>query len=290
MVCASQPAKRTQFVIYVYGDDGADEKKERATAVSVIGGYEDQWKDLEDKWKARCGGIPFHAKDCESDQGDYASTPHADNKALYRDLTTLLAKSDVGGFAVAIDLTAQKKIFPDSLELAYYRAFVECIMNFGNLAASLNDVAKFTFDISTENEYNAGLIYTTFRDSDAHLRKAMHAEISFVQARDSARVQTGDLLAYEGWKALDHVVGPVRRERKSWLALRETKRFETYSYSDDWFRDLKAHIDSGQLREKVKFDQRDYTRWLQDRRRHHNMSNLILFLDWIRRRDEGNGV
>jgi hypothetical protein len=58
--------------MYVYGDDGSDARKERVTAVSVIAGYEDWWQDLEEKWLARCGGGPFHAKDCESDWGDFA--------------------------------------------------------------------------------------------------------------------------------------------------------------------------------------------------------------------------
>jgi hypothetical protein len=59
-------------VMYVYRDDGSDARKERVTAVSVIAGYEDWWQDLEEKWLARCGGGPFHAKDCESDWGDFA--------------------------------------------------------------------------------------------------------------------------------------------------------------------------------------------------------------------------
>src|SRR5438270_13990929 len=112
------------FVMLVYGDDGSDEKGERVTAVSVVAGYEDWWEKLEEKWLARCGGIPFHAKDCESDWGDFApqspelaDAKHKENKSLYRDLATMLAESKVGGIAIAIDLTAQQKVFPGSMEL-----------------------------------------------------------------------------------------------------------------------------------------------------------------------------
>jgi hypothetical protein len=273
-------------VIYVYGDDGADAKKERVTAVSVIAGYEDWWQDLETKWLAGCNGIPFHANECESDLGDYKGIAHEQNKAMYRDLTMLLAESKVSGVAIAMDLIAQQKIFPGSLELAYYRAFLQCLDGTATLAKNRGEVAKLTFDISTENEYNAGLLYKTMRDSDSELLKWLHPEISFVPWRESARVQTGDLLAYEAWKVLDHTVGQVKRRRKSWEVLRATGRFETISYSEQWFTDLKRHIGSGQLEKKVGFNEEEYMMWLGDRNRRHNMSNLILFLDWIRRRDE----
>jgi hypothetical protein len=56
-------------VIYVYGDDGADANKERVIAVSVIAGREEWWQSVEDQWVVRCGAIPFHATDCESNHG-----------------------------------------------------------------------------------------------------------------------------------------------------------------------------------------------------------------------------
>ena len=95
-----------------------------------------------------------------------------------------------------------------------------------------------------------------------------------------------DLLTFEAWKALDHTVGEVKRNRKSWEVLRTTERFGTYSYSYDWFRDLKRHIDSGELEKKVHFSEQDYIAWLSERHQKHNMSNLITFLDWIAKRDK----
>ena len=266
-------------------------RHERATAVAVIAGSEDAWVELEEKWLLRCGSVPFHAKDCESDWEDFApSSPdladvkHKENKALYRDLTTLLVESRLSGIAVAIDLTAQHKIFPDSTGLSYYRALLECLDGLANVGQNVGHVVKVTFDISTENEYNAGLMYKTLRDAEPKLLEWLHPEISFVNWRDNVRVQTADLLAYEGWKALDHTVGPIKRTRNSWLALRATDRFETVSYSEEWFRDLKAHIDSGELGKIVGFSESDYRQWLKDTRRHHDMSNLILFTDCMRKR------
>lgn len=98
-------------MIYVYGDDGADASRERVIAVSVIAGREEWWQSVENQWAVRCRGIPFHATDCESGHGDYENIPNEENKAMYRDLTGILAASLVGGIGIAIDLTAQKRSF-----------------------------------------------------------------------------------------------------------------------------------------------------------------------------------
>jgi hypothetical protein len=265
-------------VIYGYGDDGADQKRERVIAVSTIIGYEQWWEQVEADWTVRCGGIPFHATDCESDTGDYEGIPHEQNKAMYRDLVGILAASPLGGIGVAIDLTAKKSVFPNSVLQDYYRAFQECISRAANVAEHLGEVVELTFDVSTENEYNARILYSFMRDSDVRLARWLSPKICFAPWRGSARVQTADLLAYEAWKALDHTVGETKRTRGSWETLRATRRFETLSYSTDWFRDLKRHIDSGELEKIVGFKQQDYTDWLKASGRTHSTSNLIHFL------------
>jgi hypothetical protein len=274
------------LVIYVYGDDGADAKQERVVAVSALAGSEEQWQELEARWIPRCDGIPFHAKDCESDQGDYRCIPHENNKAMYRDLVSILAASGIGGIAIAIDISAQFQVFPDSAELSYYRAFVDVLQRTAALAERVGHIAKLTFDISSQNEFNAGYLYNVMREGDAKFRDWLYPEISFVSAKYSARVQTGDLLAYEGWKALDHTVGPVKRARKSWEAL-SACGFETFSYSKEWFADLRKHIESGELGDKVGFMPEDYAEWLQKTGRQHNITNMFAFMDKMRIRDEG---
>jgi hypothetical protein len=269
------------LVIHVYGDDGADANKERVIAVAVIAGTEEWWQNVEDQWVVRCGGIPFHATDCESNQGDYRNISYEENKAMYRDLTGILAASMVGGIGVAIDLTAQKKIIPGALPLAYYRAFLECVERAANVAQNLGKIAELTFDISTENEYNAGLFYSWARNGEARFRQWLAPKISFVPWRESPRVQAADLLAFEAWKALDHTIGPIKRTRRSWELLRATERFEVYSYSEDWFRDLKKHLDSGELEKIVGFNESDYKTWLKNAGRQHNTSNLFHFMNWI---------
>jgi hypothetical protein len=69
--------------------------------------------------KERAGDVPIHANDCDSDQGDFApkagegkDRKHKDNKTLYKELTVLLAESDIGGFGSVYDLAAQREAFP----------------------------------------------------------------------------------------------------------------------------------------------------------------------------------
>jgi hypothetical protein len=274
-------------MIHVYGDDGADAKKERVVAVAVIAGTEEWRQNVENQWIVRCGGIPFHATDCESNQGDYRNIPKEENKAMYRDLTGILASSLLGGIGIAIDLTAQKKIIRGALPLAYYRAFLECVERVANVAENLGEIAELTFDIFTENEYNAGLLYSWARNGDARFRKWLAPKILFVPCGESPRVQAADLLAFEAWKALDHTVGPVKRTRKSWELLRATQRFETFSYSEEWFRDLRAHLNSGELEKIVGFDESDYKGWLKTTGRQHSVSALFHFLGWISNKIDG---
>ena len=267
-------------MIYAYGDDGADEKKKRVVAVSIMAGYEEWWRELEDQWTVRCGGIPFHATDCESDQKSYKNIPHQENKATYRDLTGILAASRIGGLGIAIDLVAEKEVFPNAPPIAYHKAFIECLDRLTNVAENLSEVCEVTYDIGEENEYHAASLYAWLRERDERFCRFLHPKISFVPWRESARLQAADLLAFEAWKALDHTVGSVKRTRKSWEVLRATDRFETLAYSREWFEDLKTNLP--ELEKTVGFNEADYLQWLERSGIKHNMSNLISF---VRSRD-----
>src|SRR5438876_11140851 len=90
--------RRIAVLLSVYGDESSDERQQRVFAVAGLIGSEEMWERLEAQWLERTHGIPFHANNCDSDRGDYENTPHKENKALYRDLTTLLSDSGLGGW------------------------------------------------------------------------------------------------------------------------------------------------------------------------------------------------
>jgi hypothetical protein len=254
------------MILSVFGDESSDETKQRVFAVGGVIGLEETWRELEAKWLARTGGIPFHANECDSDQGDYAKTTHADNKALYRDLTTLLAESGLAAWGFAIDLRAQCKVFPDAPDIAYYKCFIEVVQAMKNCAANNGARAKFTFDMRRESEYNTGLLYAmTVPDWKEH----MFSSIAFECSRDNPCVQVADLFTRETMKVLDNIVGPVKRSaRKSWLALHDTGRFHIDVIADAWFESLKGQMPM--LEEQTGMSSAGYTDWLKDNNRQHN--------------------
>jgi hypothetical protein len=281
-VCASQSAQIEGAMILVYGDDSEDERKERVSAVAVVFGTGKAWKWLQPKWKARNRVIPFHAKDCESDHGDYENSPHEKNKALYKELVTLVARSDVAGFGIAFDLAAQRKILPHALDLAYEVAFILILERLLVPAVHYAQLTKFAFDISTKNEYNAGLIYANFRDNNPDGSNFFFREITFGSAKESARLQVADLLAFECMKVLDNMVGPVKRQpRGSWKALVATERFACMCFGEEWFEGLKNDLPN--LRQRLGFTQRDYLEWLKKKNRQHSKSNIFHFANIIQK-------
>jgi hypothetical protein len=92
-------------VLHAFGDESYDSHSGRVFAVAAICGTREAWDRLVNQWNTRLGDKVFHATDCESDRGSFAGSPHADNLALYRDLTTVLAASDLFGHGVSLDMT-----------------------------------------------------------------------------------------------------------------------------------------------------------------------------------------
>lgn len=277
MVSASQHEAFEAAMILVYGDDSADEKKQRVSAVAVVFGSGRAWRWLEPKWKARNKGIPFHAKNCESNYGDYKKRSNDANKKLYRELVTLLAGSEIGGLGIAFDLAVQRRLFPQSFDLAYHTAFMMILERILIPAVHFNQPTKFTFDIGTENEYNAALIYSNFRENNPNATR-LFRKIEFAHAKESARLQVADLIAFECMKWVDNNTGPVKRTvRKSWLALEAAERFGLLPFGEEWFRGQKADLPNAER--KHGFNYSDYAKWLVRKRRHHNKTNIIEFAD-----------
>ena len=272
-------------MLHVYGDESADGRKHCVFAIACVVGAEEQWKQLESKWLARCGGVPFHAKDCDSDRGDFAIFPHEENKARYRELAILVAESGVGGFGIALDLGAQRRVFPEApVELAFYKCFIEAVQKMRNCAAYNNEIVKFTFDKRPEDEHNIGVLYTLARGTK-EWTPYIDSEIDFACARDQSRLQVADLFARETMKALYNEVGPQQRPpRKSWQCLAETGRFHIEGFGEEWFSELKAHMPD--LEEMTGMSMANYACWLTTTgRRVDNISNRFDYIRCVTERD-----
>jgi hypothetical protein len=216
------------LMFLVYGDESLDETQSRVCAVGGLVGTEAAWISLEAKWKSLHGEIPFHANHCESDQGDYAPRPgehpderHKANQSLYKASVIAIAESDIGGFASAYDLAAQRIAFPPPYAPpVYYQPFLDVLQAMVTLSMNWGLMAKLTFDSRVESEHNAALIYANLRENSPGWTDRLAGEISFVSSRKCARIQMADLFARESMKVLDNQVGPIKREpRRSWEAL-----------------------------------------------------------------------
>jgi hypothetical protein len=273
------------MMLFVYGDESMDESKQRVCAVAGLIGTEKQWSVLEWKWAQATNGVPFHGNHCDSDQGDYESRPHWENKALYRDLAILLADSGLAGYGQAIDLIARNEVFPECEDIAYYTAFQRVIFAVKNFAFHAGDIAELTFDMRMESAHNAGFLYGSLRDTEPEWTPYLASKISFEFAKDNIRIQVADLLARETMKALDNRIGPVKRPtRKSWQRLLDTQRFQIDAFSMDWFKDLKRKMPEAE--KKMNMNRDMYLEWLRQRNRQHNVSNLFQFVDWTARHDK----
>jgi hypothetical protein len=269
-------------MLNVYGDESTDDKAQRVFAVAGIIGREAQWEALEVKWLERTMGIPFHAKDCESDRRNYANYTHQENLNLYRDLTTLLAGSGVLGYAFVVDLASQRKVFPDPIDFTYQKCLVEVVDRLTQIAAHNNEEVKFSFDMRRQSDYNSGLLYNMmFEDPD--LAKWLHAEISFVSHITQRRIQAADLFAREARKAAEILFSrsdqPVR---KSWIALRDTGRFNVVAISLEYFEDVKKGLP--ELYQKLGLSPDGYRRWITETNRQDNLSNRLLYMQKAMRR------
>jgi hypothetical protein len=272
-------------MLLVYGDESLDETQSRVCAVAGVIGPKEMWDAFEPKWKERNRGVPFHANDCDSDQGDYRNIPHSENKALYKDLTILLAESGLGGFASVLDLKAQSETFPAPFfePPLYYQSFMGVLEAMRNAAENQEDFAELTFDNRIESNFNAAHIYGYLRESHPRWKERLASKLSFESSRDNPRIQVADLFAREAMKSLDNEIGPVPRLiRRSWKALQDTGRFKIEKVSKEHFND--PNIQPTALMDVLGFTLKDYADWLEINRRPNGYTSYLDFLIWHRQK------
>ena len=273
-------------MLTVFADESSDETGARVFAAAGVIGTEDSWQGLGISWAERIGRVPFHAKDCESDRGDYAGNSHSDNQTLYRDLTTLLAQSGLGGWAFAIDLIAQRQVFPDAPEISYYKCFIEVVQAMKNCAAYNRETVQITFDMRKESAHNTSLLYRMLREAPEWADR-LAVGISFASSKENTRIQAADLFAREAMKALDNKIGPIKRApRKSWMALYQTGRFHVEVISKDWFEDLKRQMPA--MEATTGMSRKAYLEWLKSNNLQHSTTNLLRHIDSLEKQDQAN--
>jgi len=246
--------------------------------VAGVIGDEARWNWLQERWIICNEGTPFHATDCESDGGDYQGREHSANQNLYKSLTILLAASGLGGWGFAIDLQAQRRVFPESPDIAYLKCFLEVRLAMRNCAAYNKETVEYTFDMGRD-EYNAGYLYSRLV-VHKDWKDYISTRIAFECSRKNNRVQVADLFARETMKALDNHFGPKKRPpRKSFMALVETGRFHVEAIGEEWFQDLKKQMDF----DKELGPPEEYRAWLKENKFSHNTLSMFRYIEWRNR-------
>ncbi len=261
-------------MLLVYGDESMDGGQQRVCAVAGVIGSEEEWTRVESLWADRTDGEPFHAKDCEANRGVYNRRPHAENLELYKDLTTILAKSSLSGFAAVSDLQAQRRRHP-TLPMLYLREFSLLIDAMQFFAGERHEMAKLCFDSRLETNFKATQMYAQAREY-LDWKERLHPELSFDSSSSSRRLQIADLFAHEAMKLVDNELMPEKRPtRKSWLALEKTGRFVVRAFLERFFQEEMAcwkNINRNGVRSA------EYREWLAKENRQHNLSNTIEFV------------
>ena len=285
------------IVLSVFGDESADETKQRVFAVAALIGSEEAWDALVNKWHERTGGKEFHAAECET---EYANDPdlekHKQNLLLYADLTQLIVSSGLHGVGVALDLASQRESFPGMAEdFGYYHCFMHVVASLMEEAELLNDESgirdqvTFTFDHRQQSEYNSGVLYDWMVNSVEwkHHNLFMDTKISF-ESRKNQRIQAADLFARETMKYLDNMVAPKRRPiRRSMEAIIACgDRFRFFLFDRQWEVERRRCADNLEgLKRFLGLPDPDearpsYWTWLQANRLQDNLSNRFRYLVW----------
>lgn len=263
-----------------YGDESADESKQRVFALAGIFGSESDWDALKKTWGTRTGGKIFHATDCDTDQGDYKHTDHRDNKQLYADLTQIIAASNLLGHAAIVNLAEYNELIAPHLDAEpYYFAFNSVVIHLGKKAAVCipRDRVKFKFDRNHQIEHNAAELYGAIIKRPYASRELMDDEVAFVSRKDIG-VQAADLVAREAMKWLDNRIGPVSRyTRTSTHVLLDSKRIKFRLYGREWFEKLRDGAAMMPEESYARYSEEGYRQWLSQERLQHTLPNKIRY-------------
>jgi hypothetical protein len=266
------------MVLSVFGDESADETKQRVFAVSGLFGLESEWQAVEDAWTDLTKGEVFHAADWE----------YAKRRDEYKALTQVLASGQVGGVVYAVDLVAFQQVFPGTMrESAYMKGFTRVVIDIASNAERFNasqleppfTKIEYTFDNRPETEFSAARAYGSFMNEPDWTAASLLADKVSFQCRTNPRIQMADLVAREGMKDLDRRVGPVAfSERQSKIALESSGRFKFFGLGREHFeaeRSQHSHLEKDGVSEEA------YHRWLLKKRAQDTWDNKVRFLEYV---------
>jgi hypothetical protein len=252
-------------------------------AVAGLFGDEAEWTSVKKAWLNRTKGKVFHAAQCETDAGDFADSPHKENQLLYKDLTKILAASNLLGYGRAMDISEFSLLFPNAVKhQPYYMCFQDVVTAFAtNTSVCIPpDKVEFIFDHNIEVEYNAASLYSYMKSlSEWRFHEFLADKISFASRKEPG-IQMADLVARETMKHLDNIVGPEKRStRLSMKALSESRHFKFDFFQREYLQDLRRKIN---ILMRPGSSISEYKTWREAHRLVDNADSRLRYMIWVR--------
>lgn len=273
----------------VFGDESHDPKQERVFAVAGVLGTQEEWDDLEVKWRECLDGKVFHAADCQSGYGEFKNIPHEERERLYRHLVSLLANSFLSGYGAVMDLAAYRTIFPDAIDyVAYIHCFNKVIEFFAEKVHVLipQGKVKFVFDNNDKIHYTATALFEIYSTNPRwkYHEELLHPGIQYAWKKDFIGLQATDLYAREVMKDGDNYFKYLRGEcgrvqRESLKRLREAHRYTIHYFKKEYWEDYKNKMPEIDERDGLSPD--DYINWLKEKSLVDNLPNRTHFFKYI---------
>jgi len=123
------------MVIKGYFDDSGDDRKKKWATVGGLVGYENVWSRFELKWASATYQLkkPFHAAECEAQQGCCEGWTIQQCNALMKELTGIVKKTG-GVFGSIVPIPEYRAVFPGGgVYDPYYLAVKHSIINMAYL-------------------------------------------------------------------------------------------------------------------------------------------------------------
>lgn len=287
--------------LLMFGDESADERKERVFALSLVIGTETEWEETILRWLSITRGAEFHANEFETEfVADEERVKHPKRLEEYRSLIDVLVDSHLAGFVFALDLGSFRELFPQTpKDSPYSKCFTDILGVVATLTRQWNQeqanggpneecLVELTFD-RRQGEGTLETLHETFMNQPEWRDEQVFATSVKFDTRQNPRIQVADLLAREGMKELDRQL--TRRApspRKSFLALSAPVKkfnfvFRQRSYFERWQQQQAA------LESAVGFTDEGYSRWLSETGRvqdgvlSDNLRNRAVYLAWLDR-------
>jgi len=266
------------MVLSVFGDESHDETKQRVFAVSGLFCTEDEWHKAEMAWTDVTRGEVFHAADWE----------YAGRMDEYKALAQTLAASPVAGIVFAIDLAAFNACYPDTLpEAVYLKCFTKVVIGIARNVAALNERQpdpsvsrlEYTFDNRPNVQFSAARLYDAILSEPGFDPSSLMASKISFECRTNPRIQMADMIAREGMKDLDRIVGPTKfPERQSKVELAKNGHFRFFILGRQDFE--QERINAAEW-EKDGFTEAAYHDWLRRKNAQDTWDNKVRFQSYF---------